>query len=287
MINTTRTMTDASRRIRELTLLAMLALSGCASLRGGEAVSTAGAHTNPVACADKLVGNNSATGVELNSRDIRLVNWNIRKGGDPQWTRDLDTIHSDPDLVVLQEAADNLSIEGLMAAGQHASFSPGYRTGRALTGVMTVSAAQPLTQCNFVSVEPWLRSPKATLITEYGLTGTDQTLLVVNIHSINFTIGTRAFKAQIGRAASVLGDHDGPILMSGDFNTWRPLRSRVLKEMAESLNLATLDFQEDHRKRVLGQPLDHIYVRGLRVIEATTHRVTSSDHNPMTVQLSL
>jgi endonuclease/exonuclease/phosphatase (EEP) superfamily protein YafD len=48
-----------------------------------------------------------------------------------------------------------------------------------------------------------------------------------------------------------------------------------------------LNFDEDHRKRVFGQPLDHIYVRGLEVLEATTRDVDSSDHNPMSARLHI
>jgi len=60
-----------------------------------------------------------------------------------------------------------------------------------------------------------------------------------------------------------------------------------LKEMTDSLGLEMLDYDEDHRKRFLGQALDHIYVRGLEVLEATTRQVDSSDHNPMSVHLRL
>jgi endonuclease/exonuclease/phosphatase (EEP) superfamily protein YafD len=57
--------------------------------------------------------------------------------------------------------------------------------------------------------------------------------------------------------------------------------------MTGDLNLITLAFDQDHRKRVFGQPLDHIYVRGLEVIEATTREVKSSDHNPMSARLQI
>jgi endonuclease/exonuclease/phosphatase (EEP) superfamily protein YafD len=215
------------------------------------------------------------------------VNWNIQKGRDPQWTADLATFTGEPDLMIFQEASLNTAAWGVVATDHYRSFAPGHRTSRSVTGVITFSTAEPLTQCNLVSVEPWLRSPKATLITEYGLTDTDQTLLVVNIHAINFTLGTSDFQEQIRRALSVIDEHLGPILLSGDFNTWHWRRSKILYEMAESLGLMSLDYDEDHRRRAFGQPLDHVYVRGLYVIEATTTRVRSSDHNPMSVRLRL
>ena len=243
--------------------------------------------TNAAACSSQLYGSDRSTHDELNSGDIRMVNWNIKKGGDPQWTTDLATFQSDPDLMIFQEASLNSNAWGVVTADQYHSFSPGYRTRRSSTGVMTVSTAKPLTQCNLVSVEPWIRTPKATVITEYGLTDTDQTLLVVNIHAVSFTFGTYVFQEQLQQAESVLHDHAGPILLSGDFNTWRGRRSKILHEMTESLGLATLDYDADHRRKLFGQPLDHIYVRGLKVLEATTHEVDSSDHNAMSARLSL
>jgi len=243
--------------------------------------------SNPEACSNQLLGYDRLARDELDSGDIRVVNWNIQKGRDPQWTTDLATFQGDPDLVIIQEASLDSHAWGVVTADQYHSFSPGYRTMQSQTGVMTVSATKPLRQCNFVSVEPWIRTPKATLITEYGLTDTDQTLLVVNIHAVSFTFGTRVFQEQIRQAQSVLDHHTGPILLSGDFNTWRGRRTEILNQMTDGLRLEMVAYDEDHRKRVFGLPLDHIYTRGLEVLEATTRVTNSSDHNPMSVRLRL
>jgi endonuclease/exonuclease/phosphatase (EEP) superfamily protein YafD len=269
------------------TLTATAILTGCAVFDESVNDRTADIHTSPLACSSQLAGSDRSAHGELDSDSIRLVNWNIQKSGDPRWTADLAKLEGDPDLIILQEVPLKSNALGATTADQYHSFSPGYRTRRSLTGVMTVSAARPLTQCNFASVEPWIRSPKATVITEYGLTDTNHTLLVINIHAVNFTFGTHDYHKQLQQAFSVLNDHAGPILLSGDFNTWHWRRSEVLKEMTDSLGLEMLDYDEDHRKRFLGQALDHIYVRGLEVLEATTFQVDSSDHNPMSVHLRL
>ena len=269
------------------TLTAAATLIGCSVFDESAYDSIADVHRSPLACSNQLAGDDRSVHRELDSDSIRLVNWNVQRGGNLRWATDLAKFEGDPDLVVLQEFPLKSNAWGVPTAGQYQSFSPGYRTRRSLTGVMTVSAAKPLTQCNFMSREPWLRSPKATVITEYGLTNTEQTLLVVNIHAVNFTFGTHEFSRQFEQAFSVLNKHAGPILMSGDFNTWNRRRSEVLNRMTDSLRLEMLDYDEDHRKRFLGKPLDHIYVRGLEVIEATTLEVDSSDHNPMSVHLRL
>ncbi len=275
-----------------VSLIAIAAVSGCATYNENadwraDARHAAAIQTDPDSCSRQLVGSNPSQYDELDSRDIRIVNWNIQKGRDPQWMADLATFTGEADVMIFQEASLNSTAWDIVATHHYRSFAPGHRTSRSVTGVITLSAAEPLTQCNLVSIEPWLRTPKATMITEYGLTDTDQTLLVVNIHAINFTLGTADFQEQIRRALSVIDEHLGPILLSGDFNTWHRRRSKILHEMAESLGLAKLDYDEDHRKRAFGQPLDHVYVRGLQVIEATTTRVRSSDHNPISVRLRL
>ncbi|MDA0678988.1 MAG: endonuclease/exonuclease/phosphatase family protein [Proteobacteria bacterium] len=298
------------------TLIAIAALTGCATYNDSAELLTVTGHagsavqsvatesgsatsegqwhdgvgiakTDPEACSRQLINSNRSQFDELDSQDIRMVNWNIRKGADLKWTSDLETFQTDSDLMIFQEAALNSNSWALIATDQYRSFAPGYRTRRSPTGVMTVSAMKPLTQCNLVSIEPWIRTPKATMITEYGLTGTDQTLLVINMHAVNFTIGTRIFEEQLRQARSVVDEHQGPILLSGDFNTWRWRRWAILQEMTTSLGLETLDYDEDHRKRVFGRPLDHIYVRGLEVLQATTGQVDSSDHNPMLARLRL
>ncbi len=275
-----------------VSLIAIAAVTGCATYSENadwraDARHTAAIQTEPESCARQLVGSNRSQNDELDSRDIRIVNWNIQKGRDSHWTADLATFTGESDLMIFQEASLNTAAWDVVASNHYRSFAPGYRTSRSVSGVITLSTAEPLTQCNLVSVEPWLRSPKATMITEYGLTDTDQTLLVVNIHAVNFTLGTTDFEEQIRRALSVIEEHLGPILLSGDFNTWHRRRSKILHAMAESSGLVPLDYDEDHRKRAFGQPLDHVYVRGLHVIEATTTRVRSSDHNPMSVRVRL
>jgi len=238
-------------------------------------------------CAESLAGAAVPGYTELDSNDIEILNWNIQKGGNPLWRDDLASIAEQADLILFQEAALHTEDWGDLTSSLHRSFAPGYRSKKSLTGVMTVSAAQPLTQCNLVSHEPWLRSPKATMISEYGLTDTDETLLVVNVHSVNFTFGIRDFRNQINEIQRVVEEHSGPVVLSGDFNTWRGRRSAIVQQVANSLGLEKLEFAEDYRKRVFGQVLDHIYVRGFQVLQATTRQVQTSDHNPMSVRLSL
>ena len=223
---------------------------------------------------------------ELDSSDIHVFNWNIQKARRGGSLDDLSFLADDKDLVLIQEAAFRGELLDPPRKARYWSFAPGFRRGEKLTGVMTMSASEPLAHCSLTVREPWLRTPKATGVTEYALSGTDQTLVVVNIHAVNFTFGVRHFRDQLEKISAVLPDHDGPIILSGDFNTWRKKRFELVRDLGERLGLEAVHFEHDRRKLALGFALDHIYVRGLTEKEASTRVVFTSDHNPMMVRLS-
>ncbi len=221
----------------------------------------------------------------VNASSINFLCWNIKKGMKPNWREDLSDLADGKDLVIIQEAVLGSEITDAFNETVHWSFSKGYQTKSCVTGVMTISKHEPLRQYNLTCWEPWLATPKATNITEYALSNTDETLVVVNIHAINFTFGVKQFSKQIDKVRKVLETHKGPIILSGDFNTWRKKRMKILEALAIEHELDALSFQEDHRKTVFGQLLDHIYVRALTPQNTDTHRVKSSDHNPLSAEL--
>jgi endonuclease/exonuclease/phosphatase (EEP) superfamily protein YafD len=238
-------------------------------------------------CQTLLRDTSSPATSELDAGSIRLVSWNVQKNRHLNWQRDFLSLTGDKDLVLVQELSLREDSINAMDGSRHWSFAAGYQKPGAISGVLTMSRSKPIVQCSFVNFEPLLRTPKATSITEYGLTATDETLVVVNIHAVNFSMGMGAFKRQFDQVREVLASHDGPIIVSGDFNTWRKRRNDIVAGMAEELGLISLEFAEDYRVTVFGNPLDHIYVRGLSPLDSTTEIVKSSDHNPMSVTLRL
>lgn len=266
---------------------ALLLLASCTTQPTAPVRVTAAPAPDTAACIADLAGDRRAAAGALDSRNISVVNWNIQKGRNTEWVSDLDEIGARPDLLILQEASVRTDVWRDLVPGHHESFAEGFGPDWSPSGVMTVSAAAPLTECDLVAHEPWFGTRKATLVTEYALSGTDRTLLVVNIHGINFALGLSDLKNQFAQAQAVIEAHDGPVVFSGDFNTWRSERARALEEMLAELGLTALDFDVDHRKRFFGWALDHIYVRGLYSEFATTLQSDASDHNPMTVRLRL
>jgi endonuclease/exonuclease/phosphatase (EEP) superfamily protein YafD len=208
--------------------------------------------------------------------------WNAQKGHDEAWRSDFDLLVDRHDLVLLQEfsRAPGWTHPGFW------SFTPGFAKGATQTGVATLSRTMPLVRCELYAREPVLRTPKATTITEFSL-GVRGTLVVVNLHAVNFSVGLVNFALQIDEAVRAVTHHDGPLIFAGDFNTWRGGRTRLVEKRLGELRLEAVEFSEDSRKRVLGRYLDHVYVRGLELIEATTRRVATSDHNPMILRFRL
>ena len=266
---------------------ALLMLASCTTQPTAPVRVTAAAGDDTAACIAELGRDREAVSAALDSTNISVVNWNIQKGRNTQWVHDLDEVGMQPDLLILQEASVRTNIWRDLVPEHYESFAEGFGPDWSPSGVMTVSAAQPITECELVAHEPWFGTRKATLITEYALSGSDDTLLVVNIHGINFALGISDLENQFAQARAVIAEHDGPVVFSGDFNTWRRQRALVLEEMLGALGLTALDFDTDHRKRFFGWALDHIYVRGLYSDYATTLQSDASDHNPMAVRLRL
>jgi endonuclease/exonuclease/phosphatase (EEP) superfamily protein YafD len=239
------------------------------------------------ACRESLSAPIATDVSELDPYNIRLVNWNVQKTAAASWNEDYAELADGADLVLMQEASLREETIADLDVSRHWSFAPGYRTEEQISGVLTLSTIKPLTQCSFVVLEPVIRTPKATSITQYALATSEETLVVVNLHAVNFSLGLGAFRKQFDQVVSALSKHDGPIVLSGDFNTWRDGRMDIVDSVAAELGLTALKFMKDDRTRVRGRTIDHIYIRGLSAVRADVRTVTTSDHNPMSVTLSL
>ena len=223
----------------------------------------------------------------LDATQIRLLNWNIQKSSQPGWRMDLRKFAGDSDLLLLQEAILEVNLHEALETAYHAVFAPGYRTTDSQSGVMTLSRVPALSHCFLSHQEPWLGTPKATSISRFSLDGLEQTLLVVNLHAVNFALGSEDLERQMRDASALIEQHRGPVIFSGDFNTWSDKRMQIVSTIMNELQLQPLSFPQDHRIQVFGLHLDHIFVRGLRVVESGSGSVESSDHNPIFATLAL
>jgi endonuclease/exonuclease/phosphatase (EEP) superfamily protein YafD len=260
--------------------------AGCSS-QGVVASTSAGPATDVSACLADLGDSRPADAGGLDLSGFSVVNWNIQKGRDDSWVADLKGVNATPDLLILQEASPGGDVWDSLVPDHHRSFAEGFGFGQRVTGAVTASTARPISECSLVAFEPWFGTRKATLVTEYALQHSPATLLVVNIHSVNFTFGVRHMQEQLLEAAAIIEQHEGPVLFSGDFNTWHGRRARVVRDVVSDLGLVALEYDFDHRKRMFGWALDHIYVRGLDTVYSTSVAIGSSDHNPMAARFRL
>ncbi len=287
---------NLARRGRGAAIVALagVVLAGCVSLTvepravlfdsDGRVLVQSLACTGPA-----LVARRARTLADTESLDpasIRLLTWNIHKEGDPGWDKDLATFVAANDVVLLQEAVLLPSLRSIVeGAGLRWVMASSFLHADIDIGVVTGSRKTPLASCTQRAVEPLIRIPKSAVITWFRIAGRTDTLAIVNVHAINFAVNLTGYRAQLESLAAALEDHPGPIVFAGDLNTWTKARYAVMNTLAARLHLTEITFKEDHRSIFLGKQLDHIYLRGLELVDADALPVKSSDHNPVRATL--
>jgi endonuclease/exonuclease/phosphatase (EEP) superfamily protein YafD len=222
----------------------------------------------------------------LDPRAIRLITWNIHKEGDTGWERDLSRFAQAYDIVLLQEVTLRSSLRRIVEAENlRWIMASSFLYGGDDIGVLTAARVAPIASCTQRVVEPLIRLPKSAVIIWFRLPDTVQTLAVVNVHAINFSLSLEAYRAQFTALGDALAAHEGPIILAGDLNTWTEDRSQAVSETAARLGLVEITFAADKRSLFFGKQLDHIFIRGLEMIESSAIPVTSSDHNPVAATL--
>jgi endonuclease/exonuclease/phosphatase (EEP) superfamily protein YafD len=235
----------------------------------------------------KALGQTVTTGDAGLTQPLRVLSWNIQKSQTAGWDADLLAIGHDRNLLLFQEATVQAPTASVLPQPLYQSFAAGYTTESQTSGVLTLSSTIPSLQCNLTAWEPWLGTPKVTNITEFPLQGSDERLLVINLHAVNFAFGVNDFAQQVESLAPALKAHAGPVLVAGDFNTWNDTRRLHLGQFMRKHELNAVAFEPDARTTFFGLPLDHIYLRGLRTLEARIAQIDTSDHNPLLVTLEL
>ena len=217
------------------------------------------------------------------AKPFKLLTWNIYKAQNRNLFTDLNQLNEQADLIFLQEATDD---PRLVKLKPYQRFSPGYKSGDTQTGVMTLSRWPATTHCTWTHQEPWLRTPKATNITEYAL-AENLRLLSVNMHGINFTLGTKDYEKQLQDALDIMMQHDGPIIFAGDLNAWNDARQQLIINSLTKLGLTEAHYVDDKRTTTFGFALDQIWTRGLSISKTSVKQYESSDHNPILVTVEL
>ncbi|MBC7370168.1 MAG: endonuclease/exonuclease/phosphatase family protein [Bdellovibrionaceae bacterium] len=220
--------------------------------------------------------------------NLRLLVWNVHKGEDRRLPIDFGGLSQYADISLFQEAVSDAFFTSAVA---QANTLIGWTLATSweliestYTGVATGSRVKPIHEDVIVSkvVEPITSTPKTMLVSEFNIEGRTDTLLVVNVHGINF-VTTWEYRKQMRQLQERIVNHHGPLIVAGDFNTWNMERFKFVVSILSPLGLnhvttpPTGDFFS----------LDHIFVRGLTATKVHNYnQVSSSDHRPLLVDFS-
>ncbi|PMG78087.1 hypothetical protein BCU84_08465 [Shewanella sp. 10N.286.51.B7] len=218
---------------------------------------------------------------------LNVAVWNIYKQQKIDWQPVLTELTQQNDLVLLQEAKLNSTFVQYLDDHQfHVLMAKGFKLMNVPMGVMNLSTQPANEACAYQTTEPLIRFAKSTLVSRYPLSSGEQ-LLVINLHGVNFDVRLSSFEAQFKQILHKVTMHRGPVILAGDFNTWREGRMNIVTQLAQGLRLEEAHYKVDFRKRVFGLPLDHLYYRGLHLTGANSDKTTASDHNPIQTQFEL
>ncbi|MGV3344823.1 endonuclease/exonuclease/phosphatase family protein [Enterobacteriaceae bacterium LUAb1] len=215
--------------------------------------------------------------------ELRILVWNIFKQQRAEWMSVLQNVSNNTQLVLLQEAQTTPELIRFATTNYRAADQvPAFMLPQHPSGVMTLAAAHPVYCYPLREREPLLRLAKSALITAYALSN-QQTLLVINIHAVNFSLGIDVYSRQLGPIGEQILHHEGPVIMAGDFNAWSKQRIKALYQFAKEMHLREVLFTDDYRRTAFGRPLDFIFYRGMSVSTASVLVTQASDHNPLLV----
>ncbi|WP_299792275.1 endonuclease/exonuclease/phosphatase family protein [uncultured Shewanella sp.] len=233
-------------------------------------------------CSDE-----SSTGyLDLDGR-LNVSVWNIYKQKKRNWRRVLNNLSHSSQLVLLQEAGLSEEMVHFIASRSlNVAMARAFKLFGTSLGVMNLSDAGAINACAFHATEPLIRFAKSALVTHYPLSN-GESLLVVNLHGINFDWKLTRYTEQFEALSLELSGHSGPIILAGDFNTWRKDRFELIAEFARRFDLSEAEYHLDERQRFFGLALDHLFYRGLDFHHAESRVTDASDHNPIIAHFTL
>ncbi|MFG1505269.1 endonuclease/exonuclease/phosphatase family protein [Halobacteriovorax sp. ZH5_bin.2] len=237
-----------------------------------------------------IKGSLNCTECKLGTR-FNVTVWNMYKGKEPSWARDYLKLASESEIILGQEFLLQGEMQEILSSGQRESVlaTSFYNTDGKATGVFTSSTIKAVTKQAFQSSdrEPIVNTPKLSVLTQYPAEN-GQDVTFVNIHALNF-VGIQPFTIQIATLLKAVKNIKGPVIFAGDFNTNAPTKTLIMNMLFKKDGFKQARYTgADDRMTFLGQPLDHIWYRGLNLVEARVlGEVEGSDHTPLQAEFEL
>lgn len=230
---------------------------------------------------------NTSTSKSMDTTTIKLTVWNIYKGKKPGLGESLVNFVAASDVVMIQEWIQTPVLINLAKSfiNANATMAAGFwNKDDFMTGVMTTAKANP-THTEWIRsdyVEPFIKTPKMVLMTEYYFEKLDKNVLFINIHGLNRT-STKKFIRQMVQIEERIKDYSGAIIFGGDFNTRNKDRTNYFKDWSVRNGFSIVTFPNDPRQKVL----DYITTRGISLKHAHLYSdVTTSDHTAMGIEFN-
>lgn len=229
---------------------------------------------------------------QLNPKNFKVLVWNIYKSEKANWLQDFVAFGHQNDLLLIQEAqlgdVFKKSIDELDDLYFTHATSFIFKKDNSATGTMTASKYNIVKSkiLRTLDGEPIIDTPKTISISYLPLKNSRKQLLTLNIHGLNAT-RTKDFATQVNSTVNIIKSHHGPILFAGDFNTRNSSRTKFMNTFFKDLNFKTVQWPDDQRKKFMGYPIDHAFVRDLDVVSSKVRGdINSSDHKALELVLS-
>ena len=239
-----------------------------------------------------IVNLGTPTRSELPAKKIKFLIWNLHKGADAPFKKDYLELIKGKDIIVNQEIFldDNMTDVFALLPDFLFTTATSFFSGKEVvrTGVANISKVPPVyaTYIRTQTLEPFVGTPKVCLVTSYPIKNSVNKLTVVNIHGINF-VSSQNFLFELHRIYSTIKNINGPLVFTGDFNTWNQERITLLSHYIKSMGLKEAQFFPDNRMTFNGYPLDHFFhTEDLKVTKAKVQAFyKGSDHKPLEVEV--
>lgn len=230
----------------------------------------------------------------LDPENIKVLVWNIYKGEKDHFNRDITTLAPKYDLMMIQEALTTRMDVFRSIPGVRYDFgiSFGYKKDpNKFTGTMIGSKVSPARAwiARTTETEPIIGTPKVLTMATYIFMNRPESLLLINIHGLNVTTHGPYIR-HIELAIEQMKGHQGPIVFAGDFNSRTTKRLQETRQMLSRLGFSEMSFRNDERMRgaLGGEVLDHVFYRGLEIIDSEVlGHLESSDHKAMSFEARL
>ena len=227
-------------------------------------------------------------------KTFNVLVWNVYKGRMRGWENDFRSLIEGKHIIMLQESVLNTRYDPIFHMAERFEWvmakTYGHTDTKMTTGVKTGAVVKSSAQGFYMSedVEPLFRTPKMILATTYPIKGSEQPLLVVNMHAINF-VSYEKFSRHLAKVVTAIENHEGPVILAGDFNTWSALRYKSLQDVAEQMGLTEVKLAKRRTRLThFNRHLDHLFFKGLEMVNAEMlTNIITSDHFPITAEFKV